>query len=391
MLSAEEARLHIANHCTNTRVALMPLKEATGLALAEHICSPIDSPHFHQSAMDGYAFAFDNWDGSSDLYIAGEVQAGNYFSGTIEKGAALRIFTGAVMPAGTDTVVMQENVSKIGSGIKINDNRLKKGSNVRLKGSQTKKGEIVLNKGKLLTPASISFLAGLGMTHVQVFANPTVSIITTGKELIRPGEVLADGKVYESNSFGINAALNQIGILPVAIETVDDDETDIINAVKRSFSSDMIILTGGVSVGDYDFVTTALQKCGVKKIFHKVKQKPGKPFYFGVYNQTLVFALPGNPASVLTCFYEYVADAIGHFTKKEYFKKLQLPLADNYSKKAGLSYFLKGKVQSNAVLILNDQESYKMNSFALADCIIDLEEEKEYYNQSELVWVRMII
>jgi len=392
MIGVHEAKKLIFDNCPSTKVEKMSLNKANGLILAEPVYSPIDTPPFNQSAMDGYAFSLDDWDGKSDLFLSGEVQTGSYFTGSLKPLNALRIFTGAALPPGADTVVIQENVTKDGNLISIKDEKLMRGSNVRLKGSQTRKGELVLNEGHLFTPASVSFLAGLGIDTVKVYSNPSISVITTGKELIKPGEELSQGKVYESNSYGLNAGLAHMNISPVAIEMVDDDEEAIITAIKKHLRNvDILVLTGGVSVGDYDFVTTALEKCGVKKVFHKVKQKPGKPFYFGVHQQTLVFGLPGNPASVLTCFYEYVAEAITCFTKKEYFKKIQLPMANDYSKKAGLTFFLKGKTDGNTVVALNEQESYKLNSFAEADCIIELEEEKEYFKKGDLAIVRMII
>lgn len=391
MISVSEARKEIIEHCPQAKVSLLPLSEAGGYVLADDIYAPIDSPHFDQSAMDGYAFSFDDWDGMSDLVLAGEVQTGNYFKGSLKPMETLRIFTGAALPSCADTVVIQENVIKDNNRITIKESKLCKGSNVRLRGSQTKKGALVLKAGHLLTPASVTFLAGLGIEAVNVFSNPSVSIITTGKELIKPGEALSAGKVFESNSPGLKAALVQMNISPVTTEMVDDDETLIIRAIKRRLNSDILILTGGVSVGDYDFVAAALEKCEVKKVFHKVKQKPGKPFYFGKHQQTLVFGLPGNPASVLTCFYEYVSVAIGQLTKKEYFKKTELTLANDFSKKKGLTFFLKGKTNRNKVSILNDQESYKMNSFAEADCLIELEEAKEQFEKGDLVNVRMIV
>lgn len=392
MISVSEARKKIIEHCPQAKASLIPLSKGGGFVLADDIYSPIDSPHFNQSAMDGYAFRFDDWDGKSDLKVIGEVQAGSSADIEFHPLEAIRIFTGAALPSGADTVVIQENVIREDERIKIVVNHLSKGSNVRLRGSQTKMREQVLESGHLITPATVSLLAGFGITHVLVYPNPTVSIITTGKELMKPGEQLSDGKIYESNSSGLKAALEQMNIHPVAIESVDDEEEKIIEAIQQQLRGvDMLILTGGVSVGDYDFVTTALEKCGVQKMFHKVKQKPGKPFYFGVHGTTLVFGLPGNPASVLTCFYDYVADAISKQTKKEYFKSIQMPLANEYSKKAGLTFFLKGKMNSDSVTILNDQESYKMNSFAMADCLVELEEEKEKYFEGDMVRVKLII
>lgn len=391
MIPIHEAKRLIIENYTDAKVTQLPINKASGFVLAEPVFSPIDTPPFDQSAMDGYAFSYGEWDGKSDLLLAGEVQAGNYLAQNLKPNEAARIFTGAAMPAGTDSVVIQENIIKKGKYISIKDDKLIKGSNVRLQASQTKKGDLALAEGHYLSPAAISFLAGLGVDSLKVYSNPAISIIVTGKELIKPGEAMSVGKIYESNSFGLTAALEQLDIVPVSVEVVDDDEQKIMNAINNQLGSDIIMLSGGVSVGDYDFVTSALEKCGVKKIFHKVKQKPGKPFYFGKHQQTLVFGLPGNPAAVLSCFYEYVAEAISSFTKKEYFKKIMLPLADDFTKKPGLTLLLKGKTTSNEVSILKDQESYKMNSFAMADCIIELEEDKMHFHKGEMVKVLMIV
>ncbi len=391
MIHVKEAKELILEKCNSLKTGLLPLQKATGFILAEPVCSPVDTPPFNQSAMDGYAFSFEHWDGKSDLTVRGEIQAGDFFADTLKQFETVRIYTGAALPPGADTVIMQEKITLTGKSITIKDEQLSKGNNVRLQGSQTKKGEITLPAGHYLTPAAIALLAGTGIDRVKVYSNPTVSIIVTGKELIKPGHPITDGKIYESNSSGLIAALNQLSISPASVEVVDDNEDEIFKAITGQLYTDLLILTGGISVGDYDFVATVLEKCGVKKVFHKVKQKPGKPFYFGTCHQTLVFALPGNPAAVLTCFYEYVMPAISSFTKKEYFRKLKLPLANDYRKKKELTYFLKGKTTAHAVSVLNDQESYLMNSFAIADCIIELEEDKEHFKEGDLVTVQMII
>lgn len=359
--------------------------------MAEKINSVVNTPPFDQAAMDGYAFDFDSWDRKSVLTVSGEVQAGNFSSATVKSFETVRIFTGAPLPTGTDTVVMQEKIIVVGKTICIQDNLLVKGSNVRREGSQTIKGELVMQKGQLLTPAAISFLASIGVDKLNVYSKPSVSIIVTGDELMPPGRILSNGQIYESNSFGLTAALNQINISPVSIDIVNDEEAEIIKTITSRLSTDILILTGGVSVGNYDLVPSSLKQCGVVQIFHKVKQKPGKPLYFGKINQTLVFALPGNPAAVLTCFYEYVLPAISRFTQKQYFRRLQMPLASDFRKKPGLTFFLKGKTKYHEVIILNNQESYMMNSFAMADCILELEEDKELYKKGDLVNVSMIV
>lgn len=390
MISVTEARALIANNCNILKPNTLPLLEANGCVLATSIYAPIDTPPFDQSAMDGYAFSFENWDKKSELDVVGEIQTGDFSNEIIGKNQAVRIFTGAKIPSGTDTVVMQEKVIRIENSIQINDEFLVQNVNVRPKASQTKKGDLAMAENQVLTPVAISFLAGLGIETATVFAKPSVSIIVTGKELVKSNEKITEGKIYESNSIGLVAALNQIGIQDIAVEMVDDIQTEIENAISKHLSSDILIITGGVSVGDYDLVPAALANCGVEKIFHKIKQKPGKPIYFGKHINTIVFALPGNPAAVMSCFYEYVLEAIGNFTQKKYFQKVKLPLANDFYKKSGLTHFLKGKIENQKVIILEHQESYKLNSFAQANCLVELEEAKENFSKGDLVLVRLI-
>ena len=391
MISVSEARKLIDENCKGGRSEVMRLIDALDRALSDDVVSPMDTPPFHQSAVDGYAFSFNDWDGKSKLEVAGEVQAGNVFTAEIKPRQAIRIFTGAPVPAGLDTVVMQEKIEVQGDQMTIKDPLLVAGANVRLQGSQTKIGDVVLKKSHRLTPASISFLASLGITEVPVFAHPHIRIIVTGKELVAPGGTINEGQIFESNSFALKTALKAMGISPVSAEIVEDDEALIMEAITRALDSDIVILTGGASVGLYDLVPSSLAKCGVKEIFHKVKQKPGKPFFFGTYGDVLVFALPGNPAAVLSCFYEYITPAIGKFTGRQYHKRLKMILAHDFQRKPGLTQFMKGKTKANTVFILDHQESYLMNSFAHADALVELEEDREVILKGDLVNVLMIL
>lgn len=391
MITVAAAKQLIKENCNKIKAELLPLNEVLGLVLANEVYSIIDTPPFNQSAVDGYAFSFKDWDKKSVLKVSGEIQAGNLSHAILKPLEAIRIFTGAALPQGTDTVVMQEKVIATEKNISINDDQLAKGMNVRQQGSQINKNGLILQAGHLLTPASIALIAGCGIDKVKVYANPTVGIIITGKELVQPGQPIPAGKLFEANSFGLIAACKQLNIAPNKVHVVDDDENLIINAIKNQLHYDIIILTGGISVGDYDFVASALDKCGIKEVFHKIKQKPGKPLYFGKHNQTLIFGLPGNPASMLSCFYKYVVPAISSFTMKNYFKKLKLPLANDFIKKPGLTFFLKGKTSTVDVSILENQESYKMNSFALADCLVELEEDKGIFKKGDLVDVDLIV
>lgn len=390
MITVSEAKHQIIKHGKSPRVEEISLSDALGFVLAETLLAKIDTPPFDNSAMDGYAFSYSKWDKKSALTVICEVQAGSENSLKTCANEAIRIFTGAPIPPEVDTVIMQEKVERYANNITLLDEGLKQGSNIRPKGSQTKKGDVALQKGQILNPAGISYLAGMGYSKVKVYTKPKVSIIITGKELIKAGETLETGKIYESNGIGLTAALRQLGIEPVSVALVDDDSELIENAIESQLNSDIIILTGGVSVGNYDLVPAALEKCGVEKIFHKVKQKPGKPFYFGTTSNALIFALPGNPAAVMTCFYEYVVTAIDALMQKIHLKTLTLSLVNDFNKKPGLTHFLKGKTTENGVKILDSQLSYMLNSFAIADCLITLDEDKTECKKGDLVVVLML-
>lgn len=390
MIEVSEAAKLIAANCLQPSIITMPLERAHGFALAVPPVSIIDTPPFNQSAMDGYCFAFDGTYGKA-LRIAGEVQAGGFFSERLETGSCLRIFTGAPVPSHADTVVMQENVERKDGFIHFKGEVPEKGSNVRLKGSQTSKGQKLMKERSLLTPAAVSFLAGAGISEVMVYSKPSVSLIVTGKELVRPGSLLTEGKIFESNSFGLAAALDQTGIRTSSVAFADDTDEEIFKAFTAARKSDIVIVTGGISVGDYDLVKSVLESCGVKTIFHKVRQKPGKPFYFGRLDEKMIFALPGNPAAVLSCFYIYIVPALEMITRRKYFRSLSLELSSDYDKKNELTLFLKGRTSGNSVEILTHQESYLLNTFSEADCIVELPQQKRMFEKGEPVKVRMIV
>ncbi len=393
MISVAEAKQFVRNNTHVLDSTNADLYEATGLVLAEDIYAQTDSPPFNQAAVDGYAYAFDEANTNQSLTIAGEIPAGESLKNILAKNAAVRIFTGAEVPIEFDTVVMQENTNVERDQLFINDPNGKKGMNIRLKGSQIPKGSLAVKSGTKISPAVAGYIAGLGFANVKVIRPVRVSVISTGNELTVPGTKLEAGKIYESNTYSLNSALHEFGIKPIAIHKVKDDQRSIEEAVNKSLNeSDIIILSGGVSVGDYDFVTRALDACGVKCIFHKVKQKPGKPLYFGTKNKTLVFGLPGNPAALLTCFYEYIVPTLLKMTGDliNLPSTLKLTLADSYTKKPGLTHFLKGKMNGNEVMILNSQESYIMSSFAAADCLVQLDETKTNFEKGELVEVQVL-
>ncbi|RZK91196.1 MAG: molybdopterin molybdenumtransferase MoeA, partial [Pedobacter sp.] len=276
MISVNEAKELITKHVSPLAAIRVNLNQAFGLVLSEDINATCDIPAFRQSSMDGYAVRFE--EEITELTIVGEMAAGSANETTINQGEAYRIFTGAPLPKGADTVVMQEKVAVINGKLIINDTNLKKGLNAREKGSEISTGNLAMSKGSQLTPAAIGFLAGIGIAEVSVIPQPKIAIILTGNELQKPGQPLAFGQVYESNSYALKAALKQAGIEHIEIFEARDELEILTETLALALqASDVVLLTGGVSVGDYDFVIKAAERCGVQQIFHKVKQKPGKP------------------------------------------------------------------------------------------------------------------
>lgn len=393
MISVEEAKSAILENSDLLTVQKLSIEKCFGYVLANDIFAPIHLPPFNQSAMDGYAFVFNDTFNNTPIEIIGEVAAGKEVSFRLNAGQAVRIFTGAKVPDGADCVVMQEKVLVNGTRLVINDKGLKVGSNIRETGSQINIGSLALKKGTVLTPGAVGYISGMGISSVSVFRKPRVSIIVTGSELQKPGNRLEDGQIYESNSFALLSALNSIFIEPIHIESVSDNESEVFKVIEKAIKdSDIVLLSGGISVGDYDFVGKSLGKMNVENIFYKIKQKPGKPLYFGKKEKVLIFALPGNPAAVLSCFYNYVYPSLRKIQgfSSFFLKSLKLPISSNYHKKSGLSNFLKSRIENNSVIPLEGQESYILSSFAVADSMIYLNEESENIEKGDLVEVFLL-
>lgn len=368
------------------------ISAAAGLILAEDIFALTDVPPFRQSSMDGYAINYQGWKKNEALKIEGMVQAGLAELNPLKSDEARRIFTGAAVPEGADTVVMQEKVDIHDGKLIIKDNNLVIGQNVRIQGSEAKKGEIALEKGHLLNATAIGFLAGLGIHELLVYPAPTISIILTGNELQQPGLALSYGQVYESNSYALSAAIRELGILNVDVFSAEDDLKILIEVLAIAMQkSNLVLLTGGVSVGDYDFVIRAAEANGVDQVFHKIRQKPGKPIYFGKKGEKYIFGLPGNPASVLTCFYEYVYPAIGLLSNRQKeMIKLNAVLESDINKPAGITHFLKAYYNGKTVKELKAQESFRLSSFAKANCLIELKAEQSGFKAGDEIEIHIL-
>jgi len=387
MISVNEAKTKVKLNSELLAPIKIPLASAFGLVLAEDIFANNSIPNFNQSAVDGYAIRYEDLVQSKQFFIKEIIAAGDTTIYFISKQHAARIFTGALVPQELDTVVMQEKVETQNENILILNKDIQKGNNVRLAGSEIRKGDIALAKNCFLSPAAVGFLAAVGIQEVSVHPKPCVHIIITGKELVQPGQPLLEGQVYESNSLLLQCALKQLHIQNSTIDFVGDDLNETTIAISKALqTADLILLTGGVSVGDYDFVVEAANACGVKQLFHKVKQRPGKPLYAGMKDKRIVFGLPGNPASVLTCFYNYVITAIECMTgQKNLIQKKWLPLSNAVNKKVKLTQFLKAVYDDHQVIPLPAQESFRLSSFSIANCLIVLPEEKLDFTEGEIV------
>jgi molybdopterin molybdotransferase len=378
MVSVQEALQIIEACCHSLTPEKRPVEKSLHAVLAKEVLSLINMPPFRQSAMDGYAIHFS---GSVTTYtLIGEVAAGSGEDFVLKPGEAVRIFTGAAVPDTADTVVQQEIVTRTANEITLTA-EIKPGQNIRPLGEQIKKGEVALPAFSVLNAAATGYLATLGIETVDVFAQPKIGLLLTGNELVKPGTMLKHGEIYESNAVMLTTALqNYCFQQPISVK-VGDALNETQEALKHLIAQqDVVLISGGISVGDYDFVKAALENLGVKEGFYKVKQKPGKPLFFGTLGSKLIFALPGNPASALTCFYMYVLPALNKLRGKPFagLKKVIRKLNGSYQKKSGLAHFLKSDSDDVLVKILDGQSSAMLNTFALANGLIYVPAETEH-------------
>ncbi|OWP82638.1 hypothetical protein BWK59_14800 [Flavobacterium davisii] len=345
------------------------LKESKGCILASNMISPINMPPFRQSAMDGFAI---NGLDSLTFQIVGEMKAGDEIQIDLKKFEAIKIFTGAAVPDQAMAVIPIEKC-KIENGRLILLELPKWNDNIRPIGEQIQIGDIAMQKGDELNPAAIGFLSCLGITHVTVYKKPSVGIVITGNELVNPGVKLTFGKVYESNGIMLQSALDN-DAEEINIYRVKDDQELTTTTIKKALSeNDIILISGGISVRDYDFVYDALQKLNIKTLFYKVNQKPGKPLYLGLKDSKIVYALLGNPAASLSCFYIYVLPIIKKMIGQSLDTFKRVPISHDYIVKNSRTQFLKGYLDKEKVTILSHQNSNMLNTFAFANVLIKVE------------------
>jgi molybdopterin molybdotransferase len=345
------------------------VEKSGGYLLFNDVFSPINMPPFRQSAMDGYALSLHD---DLSYTLIGEVKAGDTHQPILKKGEAVRIFTGAPVPDSANAVMMQEKVTTNENTIHI-AHQVDENINIRPLGEQVKQGDIALKKGTKLTPAAIGYLISLGITKVDVFKKPNIALVTTGNELIEAGQDLPYGKIYESNSKMLLSALYNLKFYDVTLYKVEDDYNKTVETLNTAISNnDLVLITGGISVGDYDFVGKALNELEVAELFYKVKQKPGKPLFYGKKNDTQVFALPGNPAAALSCFYVYVYISLQKLMNRDI---MELPRViaksiNNFQKRGDRPQFLKAIYNDGKVEILEGQNSSMLQTFALSNALV---------------------
>ncbi len=356
------------------------LNAALGRTLAEEILSPIDVPAYTNSAMDGYAIIGSDLptEGKVSLKVIGTSSAGHPFDGELQPGQTVRIMTGAMLPLGADTVVMQEQVERNGEMARIGTGH-RPGQHVRQAGEDLATGQPVLKPGRKLTPADLGSLASLGFGEVSVKRRLRVAFFSTGDELRSVGEPLAEGEIYDSNRYTLHAMLTRLGVELIDMGVIRDQRKAIEQAfLDAATIADTVITSGGASVGEADYVSETLAKLG-QVDFWKIAIKPGKPLAFGTVNDTLFFGLPGNPVSAMVTFYQIVQPALLQQMGQDDSTplRLQVTCSTNLKKRPGRTEFQRGLLQRDeqgrlTVSGCGAQGSHILSSMSKANCFIVL-------------------
>jgi len=324
LLTVEEAQAAVLEHITEIGVERVSLAEALGRVLAEHVLAPRDNPPWDNSAMDGFALRHaDIQAAAPDRPVAVEViediPAGRVGEKVVGPGQAARIMTGAPVPEGADTVIPVEDSRGAGDRVEILDAG-RPGANVRCCGEDMREGEILIEARTECGPGEIGVMASVQQTYVPVYRRPTVAVLSTGDELVEIDQPLGPGKIVNSNSAGLAALASACGAVPVVLPVALDEEDSIRSSVEAALRSDLVISSGGVSVGDYDYVKRVLDDMGAQEVLWRVAMKPGKPLYFATVGGTPYFGLPGNPVSSMLSFLQFVRPAIrkatGHSSRR---------------------------------------------------------------------------
>lgn len=359
------------------------IQEALMRVLAHDVSSPINVPDYTNSAMDGYAFnsATVSSQDKISLQIVGTVFAGQPLEQKLETGQCARIMTGGKIPMGCDTVIMQEHVTRDNNTITFDSQHCQSGQNVRHIGEDILKNTVILNTGRALTPADIGLLASVGIAEITVYRRVKVALFSTGDELVPVGHALKPGQLHDSNRYTLNALLTQFGADILDLGVIRDQPEKIEAAFTHAANeADILITSGGVSVGDADFVKSTLEKLG-KVNFWKIAMKPGRPLAFGHLGQCHFFGLPGNPVSAMVTFYQFVLPALKRMSGQTQCEPLilQATCTTKLTKRAGRLEYQRGILENdnNGTLTVRStgaQGSHILSSMSYSNCFIILPE-----------------
>ena len=375
MIELEEANQRILDALGSTGTETLALSDAATRVLAADISSPINLPAFDNSAMDGYAVrSVDAFTGSS-LRIIGEVPAGTVFEKEISEGECVRIFTGSPIPAGANAVVMQEDTHADKETIEITDG-VKPFEHVRLRGEDIKQGEVIGHAGEMVTSGRVALLGACGTAEVSVYRRSVIGLIATGDELKEPGAKLGPGEIFESNRLALARLVEQTGAVPRIFPLVSDTLASTIEALEVAFSEcDAVVTSGGVSVGEHDYVKEALERLGGSLDFWKVRIKPGKPFVYGQFGGKPLFGVPGNPVSAFVTFLTLVRPAIMKMTgatdtsSPSHPAKLVAPLVNRGDRRHFMRVYVDNEGSAHPVGL---QASHALGSLGKANGLIDV-------------------
>lgn len=379
MISIAEAIAHVLSAVVPMPVEEVGLARAVGRVLGEDVRAPFDIPPFANSQMDGFAVR------SADLQAAGEaspvglklrgtIAAGDRPGGVVGPGEALRIMTGAPIPDGADAVVKVEDAGTEGTTVRFR-HAPKEGEFIRPVGEDLRAGEHVLLPGRLLRAADIGLLASIGKPTLRVRTRPRVAVMATGDELVALGTTLEPGQIYNSNAYALAAAVEEIGAAATILGVVRDDRAALRAAFAATRGFDAILSTGGVSVGDFDFVKQIMDDIGLERRFWQVAQKPGKPITFAARDGQLYFGLPGNPVSSLVCFVLYVAPALRRALGLEevFAPTVEVEMEHGVGTARGLCELVRCTLRRDGRRLLaaptGTQSSGVLRSLSLADCL----------------------
>jgi molybdopterin molybdotransferase len=373
MISEEEARRQILDKVTPLHERTVPLASALGYFAAEDYFARLPLPTFDNSAMDGYAVVASSCKRGQRLRVIGEQPAGRDKQLRVSPGEAIRIFTGAPIPQRADAIVMQENVTRDGDAIVINTD-VKPGEFVRRRGCDLSQGQKILAVGQRIGAATLGLLASQGIAEVTIGGEVRAATLSTGDELVQPGGKLEPGQIFESNSAFLNALLQRCGALVSSQEHCRDERDLLIEAIKRGIKNHILIISGGVSVGEHDLVQAALRSLGAEIGIWRVAIKPGKPFLFASISQCTVFGLPGNPVSSFVTFLQFVRPAILRLMGATTLNLPQVPtrLMVDLANHGDRAHYIRGKLENGRFTPVGRQESHALFGLSQSNALLRL-------------------